>query len=766
MVVFRFPSRLLGLLVVCGFVATVMAAGTASAEGVRRALLVGVSNYPKETVGDLQLAGPKNDVALMIDTIAKMGFADADTIVLADALDETGTTRRADGPPTRAAILAALADLAGRSKPGDLVLLYFSGHGSQQPDPDPAGRPVPKPDGLEEIFLPIDIGPWEDSAGAVRNALVDHELGRAVAAVRAKGAEAWVVIDACHSGTMTRAAGEGAIKQIPPEVLKIPPAALERAAVAARAAIPATRGGAAPIRPASHGWGFDAAVSPTRSAGPAVAPGGYVAFFAAYPDQLALQKNLPRGYGTSERRPHGVLTFYLAQALRSGRAATFRDLAHRVMAGYDQFGQAPTPMFEGDLGATLPGGARDGGMRWPVVVEGERLRIGAGVVDGLGVGAVVALATLDAPEVIRAHARIEAAGVAEAVARPSTGDGPGFDAALARETLTARLIESGADFVYRVARPARTAASADDHTVEAALDAIAAGPKGAITLVDPADAADLRLFVEEGRVWLVADDGDFVKSGRGQSPSIALPAGADVATVRSLLDTPLRAMAKARNLVRVAGLVGPGPMAGSVAVEAFEVVDAGRAAAGAVAPDDRDCPALDPGRMPETAVPFDVTASPRLGHCDTVWVRLTNRGAVPVDVTPLYVDGAGGVAYMGPAEGMRLDPGGVARSVPVRIVTWSRKRKVPLPIGRERLLLVMVAVAGREALPADFRHLAQATPTGVVNRGAGAGPLAGFLEAASFNGGATRGTPSAAALGAAGIADFGWTVVAPQEIDR
>lgn len=750
-------------------VALLAATSAASAAGARRALLVGVSNYPKETVGDLQLAGPKNDVALMIDTVARMGFADRDTIVLADALEETGSPRRADGPPTRAAILAALADLGARSGPGDFVLLYFSGHGSQQPDPDPAKRPVPKPDGLEEIFLPIDIGPWEDSVGAVANALVDHELGRAVATIRATGAEVWVVIDACHSGTMTRAAGEGQIKQVAPEVLKIPEAALEKARAAARGLAPATRGGTA-AGPAAHGW-FDgpvASAATTRSGAAlakAAAPGGYVAFFAAYPDQLALQKNLPRGYGTEERRPHGVLTFYLAQALRSGRVATFRDLAHRVMAGYDQFGQAPTPMFEGDLGAPVPGGASDGVMRWPVTVEGDRLSVGAGVVDGLGVGAVVALATLEAPDTVRVFARIEAAGAAKAVAKPIEREGLAFDAALAGESLTARLVEKGADFVYRVARPPRRPATEEERAVAAALDAIAATPSGAVTIVDPAEAAELRLFVEEGRVWLVADDAEFLKSGRRQSPSVALPAGADAKTVRALVERPLIAMAKARNLVRVAGLIGPGTLPAEVAIEASVVRDGGTAGAGAVAADDRDCPALDPSRPPTGAVAFEPTASPRLGHCDTVWFHLTNRGTRPVDVTPLYVDGAGGVAYMGPPEGLRLDPGGVTRSFPLRIVTWSRKRKMPLPIGREHLLMVMVEVEGREALPADFRHLAQATPTGIANRGAGASPLGGLLEAASF-GGATRGAPPAAAIGTAGIVDFGWMVVAPEEAAR
>jgi hypothetical protein len=759
----------LGLLIGAAIAAAPPWTSSARAEGVRRALLVGVSDYPRETVGDLQLAGPKYDVALMIDTVERMGFSERDLTVLADGLDAAGAKRPADGAPTRTAILAAMAELAARSQAGDFVLLYFSGHGSQQPDPDPAARPAPKPDGLSEIFLPIDIGPWEDSVGTVKNALVDQELGRAVAAIRAKGASVWVVIDACHSGTMTRAGGDGVAKQVAPEALKIPPAALAAAKARAEAALPRTRGRVAEARAVSHGWGFERAAAAKPANGGAAAraatePGGYVAFFAAYPDQLALQKNLPRGWGAGERRPHGVLTFHLAEAIRSGRAASFRDLAHGVMAGYDQFGQAPTPMFEGDLGASVPGLGGAGAMRFAATIDGERITLGGGVVDGLAVGAVVGLATLEAPETIRAFARVEAAGAARATAVPIERDGLRFEAALANESLTARLVEKAADFVFRVARPPRTPTTAEERAVAAALDDFAARPRGAVAVVDPAQAADLRMFVEEGRVWFVADDAEFVKSGRGQSPSIALPVGVDAATAAKLLDTPLATLAKARNLVRVTGLIGAGEVSRSVAVESLLVADPG--GPGGVTPDDRDCPAFDAKVLPADARPFDgTTEAPRLGHCDVVWFRLTNRGTNPVDVTPLYVDGAGGVAYMGPAEGLRLDPGGVSRLVPVRIVTWSRKRHVPLPIGRERMLFLMVEVEGREALPADFRHLAQAAAAGIANRGAAKGPLAGLLEAAAF-GSATRGGSAPSALGRAGVAAFGWTVVAPEEVVR
>lgn len=761
------------------FAVAVLAPAAAVAEPQGRALLVGVSDYPKEAVGDLQLTGPKNDVALMFDTLPRLGVRPENTIVLADGLEQTAAGRGA-GRPTRAAILAALGELATKSGPGDFVMVYLSGHGSQQPMVDASRHEVAKADGLEEIFLPIDIGPWEDSVGAVKNALVDHELGRAVTAIRAKGARVWVVIDACHSGTMTRASGGDVAKQVPPSVLRIPEAALEkaRAAEAARREKAAgSRGRAGGARPSGPQWGFGvqvgakagaavasaagvpAASAPARPAAPE--PGGYVAFFAAWPDQVALQKALPRGYGAGERKPHGVLTFYLARALREGRVSSFRDVAHQVMAGYDQFGQAPTPMFEGDLSAAVPGGASGGRMRWPVTAEGERLTIAGGVVDGLAAGAVVAIAVSDAPDAPRVFARIVEAGPARAVAEPIARDGLVWDPALARESLLATLVERSADFRLAVARPPELGGGPAAAALEAALTAIAAEGEAGPRVVAAGEPADLKLFVAEGRLWLVPEGARLVTSGREASSSMVLPQTAAEAT--TALKRTLAGFAKARNLVRVAEMVGAGPVASALSIEAFVVRDEGAAAIGALAPDDRACPDPSRERMPETARPIGEAAL-ELGHCDVLYFRLANRGAKPIDVTPLYVDGVGGIAYMGPPrEGLRLEPGGAERLLPIKIVTWSRQRKAPLPIGRERLLFVAVEVEGRSALPADFRYLEQAPPTTSASRGGAApGSFRGLMEAAAFGGGATRATTAPAKLGAAGILDFGWRVVAPE----
>jgi hypothetical protein len=59
---------------------------------------------------------------------------------------------------------ATVVDLATRVGPGDFLYVHFSGHGSQAPELV-AGSEL---DGVDELFLPTDIGPWDRSIGRVK----------------------------------------------------------------------------------------------------------------------------------------------------------------------------------------------------------------------------------------------------------------------------------------------------------------------------------------------------------------------------------------------------------------------------------------------------------------------------------------------------------------------------------------------------------------------------------------------------------------------
>ncbi|MEI2300322.1 caspase family protein [Ensifer sp. MJa1] len=152
-----------------------------------RALLIGVGTYqnlpPKFT-----LHGPKNDLVAMQEMLTgKLGFDPSSIRVLKDE------------QANREAILAAIDTwLVEGTKPGDRVYLYYSGHGLQVQDQD-----GDEEDGMDEALAPVDIVAGDtDWQGAVLDDEIDQRLERL------KGRAVTLVIDACHSGTISRSLSE------------------------------------------------------------------------------------------------------------------------------------------------------------------------------------------------------------------------------------------------------------------------------------------------------------------------------------------------------------------------------------------------------------------------------------------------------------------------------------------------------------------------------------------------------------------------------
>ena len=122
-----------------------------AAQAELRALLIGVSAYGSSS-GLEPLKGPKNDVALLKDVLLGRGFSERNIVMLAERPD-------ANGRPTRAAILGELdrlAEVAGRD---DIIVIHFSGHGSQLPNDN--FEQDPEVDGQDEILLPADVGRYD-----------------------------------------------------------------------------------------------------------------------------------------------------------------------------------------------------------------------------------------------------------------------------------------------------------------------------------------------------------------------------------------------------------------------------------------------------------------------------------------------------------------------------------------------------------------------------------------------------------------------------
>lgn len=296
----------------------------ASAEGARYALLIGCTTYDHRP--DIRpLVGPANDVQLMHDLLQQQfGFPEASIAVLSE---KRGGNHR----PVRANIVREFKVLAQRAQKDDQVVILMSGHGSQQPDDgDPAKSN--ELDGLNEIFLPADIGPREETTKFVPNAIVDDELGEWVAAIASTGARVFVIVDACHSGTMLRGDVEVS-RDVPPEQL-----------ISARA-LEAGRERAQQLQRSRRVVREETMLDRRRS------PPGLVALYAAKADETAPERPMP--LGDANAKPYGVLTFtlckLLAESQQNAILLTYRELGQRLQAQYLAWGRlnGPTPFAEG-----------------------------------------------------------------------------------------------------------------------------------------------------------------------------------------------------------------------------------------------------------------------------------------------------------------------------------------------------------------------------------------------------------------------------------
>jgi len=143
----------------------------------KRAVLIGINKYQMPGA-DLQ--GCVNDVKNLSGVLKTYyGFTDKDMTVLTDA------------KATKKAMETAIKKLITGGKKGDVLLLHYSGHGSNVPDDN--GDEADKRD---EILCPTDLD-WKDT-------LRDDWLRKTFNKLR-KGVRLTVIMDCCHSGTITRA---------------------------------------------------------------------------------------------------------------------------------------------------------------------------------------------------------------------------------------------------------------------------------------------------------------------------------------------------------------------------------------------------------------------------------------------------------------------------------------------------------------------------------------------------------------------------------
>jgi hypothetical protein len=143
----------------------------------KKAVLIGINRY---RIPGADLRGCVNDVKNMQSVLTRSyGFKGDDITVLTDFA------------ATKKGIESAIRKLVQGGRKGDVLLVHFSGHGSNVPDDD-----GDEADDRDEILCPTDLD-W-------KNPMRDDWLRKTFDSMRA-GVSLTVITDCCHSGTITRA---------------------------------------------------------------------------------------------------------------------------------------------------------------------------------------------------------------------------------------------------------------------------------------------------------------------------------------------------------------------------------------------------------------------------------------------------------------------------------------------------------------------------------------------------------------------------------
>jgi hypothetical protein len=644
-----------------GILAGTLMAGSSLAHAETRALVVGVSGYPN-LPAEIRLVGPKNDAREVANALVRFGVEPAAVTVLADGVENLDKGISVPGPGTKQAVLDALDRLAETSRAGDLVVFYFSGHGSQQPDLD-----GDEEGGDDEVFLPYDVGKWD--AGGIENALVDDELNLRVRRILDKGADFFGIIDACHSATGFRAidGDDARARGVDPGVLGVPENEGDtRAAFSGRKAPPTGKGRAA-------------------------------FFYAAQETEEALEKT-PKGAADGES--YGVFTYTMLQRLNRTPDLTYRTLHQAVVADIKRntLMTTQTPDLEGDMldRPVLGAGAATTLRQWPF----WNGALQAGRLAGVDNGAVVGLYDDPTATEAVAYGVVETAGATKSMVaqvawpcgEPLSADGScpaAVDAATFRKARFARLVEPGVDLSLTLSEPVRVDPD-DGHdyaATVAALDAAVSSEGLSKRVSLKAAGYDVAVALVDGKLAFSATGGQVDASGPGSSPRLTLPA--DRQAAQAVVAGALERIGRALALQRLGGSEG----IQALGLEPEVTVARARTEAveGGACSDDRSA----------YEAPVEMGEAPELQPCDIISVTLRNRGRKPADVTVLLVGQDFSVTTLWPEQGMvnRVHPGEEKRADIAQIephaATASEER------------LVFVAVPGLNKAHVTFDNLEQ-----------------------------------------------------------
>ena len=662
------------------------------------ALLVGCTRYVNLPAA-CQLEGPANDVLLMRDMlVGRFGFPKQSVTILAESEGEASR-------PIRANIEREFHRLAGLAKRDDQIVIHLAGHGSQQPcAPPPLANDVDAPR-WHKIFLPADVGTWDQRRATVANAITDDEFHAWIGEIRKTGASLWIIVDACHSGGMIRGADDEVVRHVPARLI-VPQEVLRKAEAAGR-----TRGGsAAGDNSEDPGLGV-----PPESMGMAVV-------YAAQGDEVTVEKTLPTGAPDAKR--YGLFSFTVNQVLlQAATPLTYSELIQRVEAKYQQAGRRfPTPLVQGKERDREVLGTTD----WPgrshiLLKKGDfGLMVTAGAIFGLTNGSILAVyppAGEKRGERPLGYVRIVERRTLDAAAQACDYGGLAADAnRLPADGVCVPVVVDYGDLRLIVAvdprdGAGRPAPEAERRRLHQELDRLGKEEGSLIRPVDNAARAAWLVRWDSGRVCLAPTGGLLAApSGKAMSPLFGpAPAGSELT---SWLKERLQRIARAENLRQLASSSDETVRGGfSVPVEFRRLRSKS----------DREG---EKTRMDGLA----------FHGGDRVAILIHNPNRFSIDATLLYIDSNCGIDSLFPSEGEinRLQPGEAKRL---------RLRITDQTVGMEHV--VVIAVRGTGSQPADFSMLAQ--PSLDRARGADSSrgktletPLGRLLKQSLYAGGRSR----------------------------
>lgn len=322
------------------------------------ALLIGIDKYPQLS-RRYQLHGCVNDAALMANILENnYGFPREQITVLRD------------GEATRQDILAAMDTMFALVQENDIVVVHYSGHGSQMRD-----RENDEPDGLDETIVPYDSG----RGRRPNRDITDDEIYLRLLPLARITPYVTLIFDCCHSGTITRDAFGTNSRWVEPDMRALedlPPSPIP--AETAAALQETTRDlGPSNWLPIGQRYVLLAGCRDEESSYEHVA------------SLTAGAASLTAGGDGGRPVTHGALTYFLSQELVNALpGTTYRDVFERASARVTAAHPRQHPQTEGARDRELFGVRDVEPMRFvPIKARtGEQVTLGAGAAHGLTAG--------------------------------------------------------------------------------------------------------------------------------------------------------------------------------------------------------------------------------------------------------------------------------------------------------------------------------------------------------------------------------------------